>query len=134
MVEKIAYRGQQAAKLGMIIQLYMQQGLASLVENISSQEFDSETCVHKIKDICSRSTKCLDQISRAGAFHHITRRTVAMSDTSLYVLHDSNDIANLPLSGEGVKYTGLESILKGGKEKKKFDEMLPELKKKKSQT
>jgi len=131
MVEKIAYRGQQAAKLGMIIQLYMQQGLASLVENISSQEFDSDICVNKIKDIFSMSTKCLDQISRAGAFHHITRRTVAMSDTSLYGLQDSNDFANLPLSGEGVFGAGLESILKGRKEKKKqFDEMLPELKKK----
>jgi len=90
----------QAAKLGMIIQLYMQQGLTSLVENISSQEFDSDTCVNKTIFIFAMSTKCLGQIRRAGAFHNIPRCTVATPDTSLYGFQDSKFFANLhvPLS------------------------------------
>ena len=77
------------------------------------------------------STKGLDQISRSGAFHHIVRRTVAMTDTALCDLSDSKDFSNLPLTGEGVFGSGLETLLKSRKEKKKqLDEMLPELKKK----
>ena len=38
------------------------------------------------------TTKCLDQIGRACAFHHINRRTVTMIDTSLYELDDALEL------------------------------------------
>ena len=131
MVEKIAYKGQQSSRLGIVIQLYLQQSLGNLVEFINSSDFDKQKATQHIKDIFAMSTKGLDQISRSGAFHHIVRRTVAMTDTALCDLSDSKDYSNLPLTGEGVFGSGLETLLKSRKEKKKqLDEMLPELKKK----
>lgn len=131
MVEKIAYRGQQAAKLGIIMQLYIQQSLANLSELLQSESFDKETACKQVKDIFAMSTKALDQAGRSGAFHHIVRRTVAMTDTGLYELSDSTEFSNLPLSGEGLFGSGLEPLLRSRKDKKRtMDELLPELKKK----
>jgi len=58
----------------------MKHGFASLVENISTQNFDSESWVNKINDIFAMLDKCLDQISLAGEFYLIC--TVAMSEPS----------------------------------------------------
>ncbi|XP_045161737.2 uncharacterized protein LOC123526570 [Mercenaria mercenaria] len=130
MVEKTAYRGQQAARLGVVMQLYVQQSLGNLVQYLSSDDFSKDNAIQSVKDIFAMSTKCLDQLGRTAAFHHIVRRTVAMTDTGIYELADSSDFANLPLSGEGVFGTGLQPLLKARKDKKKqLDEMLPELKK-----
>lgn len=65
------------------------------------------------------TTKDLDQMGMAGAFHHITRKTTSISDTAIYEQDDHLEFSNLPLSGEGVFGSGLENLLKTRKEKKK---------------
>ena len=133
LVERIAYKGSHAARLGIIIQSYIQQSLGNLLQNLQGESFDKDKAVSQVKDIFSMTTKGLDQIGRAGAFHHIIRRSLAMTDTALYELSDASKFQNLPLSGEGVFGTGLETMLKARKEQKKqLEELVPELKKKDS--
>lgn len=134
MVEKIAYKGQQAARLGIVMQLYIQQSLGNLM-NIISSENDKDRLVENVKSIFAMTTKCLDQLGRAGAFHHIIRRAVAMTDTAFYELDDALEFSNLPLTGEGIFGTGLENLLKTRKEKKKqIDELVPDVQKSKRST
>ena len=78
------------------------------------------------------STKCLEQIGRMGAFHHIACRCCTMADTVLYSLSDQDKFYDLPLSSEGVFGPGLAQFSKTGKSKKKLvDDLLdiPDLKK-----
>ena len=131
MLEKIAFKGQQSARLGIVMQLYIQQALGNLAEHFQSENFSRDEGLDQIRNIFSMTTKCLDQIGRAGAFHHIIRRTVTMSDTSLYELDDALEFVNLPLSGEGVFGSGLEKLLQSRKEKKKqLEDLVPEVKRK----
>ena len=131
MIEKVAYKGQQSARLGIVMQLYIQQSLGTLVEHFQSDNFSKDEGLEQVKNVFSMTTKCLDQIGRAGAFHHIIRRTAAMSDTALYELDDALEFSNLPLSGEGVFGSGLENLLKTRKEKKKqLEDLVPEVKRK----
>lgn len=126
MVEKIAYRGQQAAYVGILSQLYVQQGLGTLIENLSEENFDKDKAIQTIRDVFAMTTKGLDQLGRTGAFHHIIRRQLAMTDSSLYTLEDNRDISDLPLVSKGVFGDKLESTLKSNKEKKKtLDDLLP---------
>ena len=129
MIEKIAYRGQQAAKFGIVIQLYMQQSLGSLLEYLQCDHFDQDQACRMVKDVFSMSTKSLDQSGRTGAFHHIIRRTATMTDTALYELDDANSFTNLP--GDGVFGEEFEKLLKSRKEKKKqIDDLIPDIQKK----
>ena len=91
------------------MQLYVHQSLGNLVEHFQSDNFSKDEGLEQVKNVFSMTTKCLDQIGRAGAFHHIIRRTAAMSDTALYELNDALEFSNLPMSGEGVFGSGLEN-------------------------
>ena len=78
------------------------------------------------------STKCLEQIGRTGAFHHIVPRCCTMTDTVLYSLSDRDKFYDLPLSSEGIFGPGFATLLKDRKEQKKLvDDLLdmPDLKK-----
>ena len=66
------------------------------------ERFSKDFCVSQIQEIFSMSTKCLEQIGRTGAFHHIVRRCCTMTDTALYSLSDRDKFYDLPLSSEGV--------------------------------
>ncbi|KAH3892310.1 hypothetical protein DPMN_016425 [Dreissena polymorpha] len=112
MVEKTAYRGQQSVYMGIVTQMYMQQALGMPMDMVT----DKPEIEKKVKDIFAVSTQSLDQFGRAGAFFHIIRRQVTMSETSLYEL-DSRTISNLPLSGDGVFGEELEKNLKQKKDK-----------------
>lgn len=130
MVEKIGFKGQQAARLALVMQLYIQQSLGNHLQTLQSEDFDKEKAVQQIRDIFAMSTKCVDQIGRAGAFHHIIRRTVALTDTGLYEQPDNLAFSNLPLTGDGVFGAELEPLLKSLKEKRKqVDELIPDVKK-----
>ena len=74
------------------------------------------------------STKTLDQVGRAGAFHHIVRRKAAVSDTGLSSVKDvSTKTHCLPLSDEGVFGKGLKEKLKQRKDQKEqLSYLLPE--------
>lgn len=131
MIEKIAYKGQQAARLGLVIQTYIQQSLGNMLQLLESDVFNKTDATQMVKDIFAMSTKCLDQISRSGAFHHIVRRSCCMKDTGLHEQTDKWDYYNLPLSGDGVFGKELESLLKDKKEKRKqVEDLIPDLKKK----
>lgn len=130
MVERIAYKGSHAARLGVIIQLYVQQSLGNLLQTIQS-DFDKEKIEKQVKDIFSMTTKGLDQIGRAGAFHQIIRRTLSMTDTGLYDLSDSSKFMNLPLTGDGLFGSELENLLKTRKEQRKqIEDLVPDIPKK----
>lgn len=107
MVENTAYRGQQAPYLGTVFNLYIQQGLASLMSILKEDVCDMhmDQVKKQVRGIFAMSTKTLDQFGRCGAFHHIIRRQVTMTDTRLYGLYEFDDlrrISNLPLTAEGV--------------------------------
>ena len=128
MLEKIAYRGQQAAYVGIISNMYVQQSLGSLIELLTDEHFNRDKAIQQVRDTFAMSTKCLDQLGRTGAFHHILRRQMCMTDTTLFQLEDSRDISDLPLTGDGVFGEKLESSLKSRKEKNKtIDDLLPDL-------
>ena len=128
MVDKICFKGQHAARLGLIMQCYVQQSLGNLLQFIESSSFGKDSAIKQVKDIFSMPTKVLDQLGRTGALHHFSRSTVAMTDTGLYDQHDSLEFANLPLSGEGVFGPQLETLLKERKEtKKQVEELVPDV-------
>ena len=96
----------------------MKVHMDNLAEHFQSENFSRDEGLDQIRNIFSMTTKCLDQIGRAGAFHHIIHRTVTMSDTSLYELDDALEIVNLPLSGEGVLVRVLKNYYNQGKKRK----------------
>ena len=131
MVERIAYKGHHAARMGIITQLYVQQSLGKMLQLLQSDDFDKEDFIKQIKDTFAMTTRGLDQFGRTGAFHHIIRRTLAMSDTALYELPDANKFSNLPLTGDGLFGAEFESLLKARKEQRKqIDDLLPDIQKK----
>ncbi|XP_071165603.1 uncharacterized protein [Mytilus edulis] len=133
MIEKIAYRGQQAAYMGIVMHMYMQQGLGALMQTLQSDNVDSDKAIQQVRDVFAMSTKSLDQVGRTGTFHHIVRRQVAMTDTGLYEIDEARDLSDLPLSADGVFGSDFEKFLKTRKEKNKaLDDLLPDISVKKS--
>ena len=52
MVEKVGYKGQQAAHLGLVIQSYIQQSLGNLLQYMQLNEYDKEKAVQKVRHFC----------------------------------------------------------------------------------
>ena len=120
MIEKIAYRGQQAAHMDISMHMYIQQGLAALIQTLQSDDVNTDRAIQQVRDIFAISTKSLDQFGRTGAFHHIIRRQLAMTDTGLYDLDDSTELSNLPLSGDGI-FGSVFNSFKGGLGNRNFE-------------
>ncbi|KAH3894098.1 hypothetical protein DPMN_018256 [Dreissena polymorpha] len=93
--------------------MYMQQALGMLMDMVT----DKLEIEKKVKNIFALFTLSLDQFGRAGAFFHIIRRQVTMTETSLYELDDSRTTNKLSLSGHGVFGEELEKTLKRKKTK-----------------
>ncbi|XP_053381578.1 uncharacterized protein LOC123557756 isoform X2 [Mercenaria mercenaria] len=130
-IEHIAYKGQQASRMGIIMTSYVQQSLATLLDLLVEDNWDKDKVITNVKNVFAMTTQQLDQFGRTGAFHHIIRRTAAMTDSKLYELDDAIDLANIPLSGKGVFGPDFDTFLKDRKEKKKqIDEIIPDFKKK----
>ena len=64
MIEKIAYRGQQAAFMGIVMHMYMQQTLGSLIQILQSREVNVDRAVQQVHDVFAISTKILGQCGR----------------------------------------------------------------------
>ena len=102
-VEKIGYQGQTAARMGIITTCYSQQALGSLLDNLQSPEPNLDRAIQTFRDVFAMTTKTLDQIGKAGAYHQMTRRKAAIFDTGLDDYKDySSTIMSLPLTAEGV--------------------------------
>ena len=80
-LERISYQGQGAARLGIISTCYTQQVLGSLLNNLKSSSPNLDEAIQNVRDIFAMSTKSLDQMSRTGAFHHLSQRKVTIADT-----------------------------------------------------
>lgn len=128
-IEKLGYQGQHAARMGIIINLYMQQALSKLLATLSEKDANIDSAIQCVRDIFAMNTKSLDQFGRTGAIHHLVRRKATMADTGLT---DSKDLRNqiwqLPLTHEGVLGAGLEQKLKERVEiNKQISDLLPEV-------
>jgi len=131
-LEKLAFQGQHAARMGIVINLYMQQALGNLLRVLSDKDANIDSAIQCVRDIFAMNTKSLDQLGRTGAIHHLVRRKAAMADCGL---NDSrevrNQIWNLPLSHDGICGSGLEQKLKERVEmNKQISDLLPEVERK----
>ncbi|VDI09381.1 Hypothetical predicted protein [Mytilus galloprovincialis] len=75
------------------------------------------------------STKSLDQVARACAFHHLIRRKATLEDTGLNDIKElKHPLVSLPLTKSGVIGDNMEQTLKDRVDKnKQLKELLPEL-------
>ncbi|CAG2242847.1 unnamed protein product [Mytilus edulis] len=102
MLERIAYRGHQASFMGIVICMYMQQSLG----NLTDETPNIDKAIQHVRDILPCPRK----------------------NTSIFLLHDSRDISDLPNTGEGVFGDNLVSALKARKDKDKtLDDLLPDI-------
>lgn len=127
-VEKLAYFGQLASRMGMISTCYIQQALGSLLDTLQTDNLNVDRAVQTVRDIFAMTTKTLDQVARAGAFHHLVRRNATLIDTGLCDYKEySAPVMSLPLTADGVFGTQFDKKLKEKSElSKNLAEVLPE--------
>ena len=119
-IERLAFQGHMASRMGMIMCCYSQQAIGSLLDILQQKELNMDLAVQTVRDIFAISTKTLDQIARTGAFNHMIRRKATLYDTGLNELKDyTSTINTLPLSAEGVFGPGFDQKLKSKQEKNK---------------
>ena len=130
-IEKIAYQGQVAARLGVVSLCYTQQALGLLLSNLKRESPNLDEAVQNVRDIFAMSTKSLDQMARTGAFHHLIRRKATVADTGLHEFKDLQKTAlTAPLAAEGVFGPEFEKKLKDRQEKdRQLTDLMPETKK-----
>lgn len=128
-IEKLAFHGQLAARMGIITACYAQQALSALLISLKEEEPNIDRAIQTVRDIFAITTKNLDQVARAGAFHHLIRRRAAVNDTGLSDFKGyASTVLTLPLSAEGVFGTEFDEKLKSKQEKnKQIADVLPEL-------
>ena len=128
-VEKLAYQGQVASRMGIVSSAYIQQALGSLLQSLTSGQVNVDRTIQSVRDIFAMSTTSLDQVARAGAFHHLIRRKAALEDTGLSDIKElKQPLVSLPLTNSGVFGDVFEQTLKDRVEKnKQLKELLPEL-------
>ena len=128
-VERLAFQGQMAARMGLITTCYTQQALGVLLDSLQQKEPNIDLAVQNVRDIFALSTKTLDQVARTGASHHLIRRRATMHDTGLSEFKNyTSSIMKLPLTSEGVLGSQFDKSLKEKKElNKQLSEVLPEI-------
>lgn len=133
-IERLAYQGQLAAKIGISISVYMQQALRVLLQELKTGKPNLDLAVQTVRDVFAMSTKTLDQIGRSGAYHHIIRRKATIVDMGLENIKDVAKQADLlPLTADGVMGSSFETKLKDRKEKnKEMKDLIPEIETKKN--
>ena len=128
-IEKLAFKGQSAAQMGIIITLYIQQALASLLQQLNQESPNLDSMTQTVRDSFAMSSKVLDQMGRTGAFHHFIRRKATINDMGLDSIKDvARHADSLPLTGDGVLGIDFENKLKERKEKnKEYKDLIPEV-------
>ena len=56
-IEKLALQGKHAARMDIIVNLYMQQALGNLLQSLSSKEANLDSAVQCVRDIFAMNTK-----------------------------------------------------------------------------
>ena len=130
--ENFAFKGQAAARMGLIINAYLQQALGNLMEKLNENEPNMDLIIQMVRDIFAMSVKVMDQTARTGAFHHLIRRKATVVDTGLEDITELNDkFMSLKLTSEGVLGKDFEEKLKSRSEtNKQIRDLLPELSRK----
>ena len=118
-IEKEAYKGQCAARMSMMISMYVQQGLGTLLTMLQQKDLNLDLAIQSTKDIFAMASQNLDQAARAGAYHHLVRRKATVADTGLDKKIPDFDRWELPLSGDGVLGKDFEKKMKLRKEENK---------------
>lgn len=120
-LEKLAYQGQCASHMGLIINVYQQQALGNLLSTLQEKEVNIDLAIQ-----CCRDSFAMSSWAHAGALHHL----VCMADTGLADIKDvCTPIRNLPLSHEGVFGEGIQVKLNERQEmNKQIADLLPEQK------
>ena len=102
-MEKLAFKGQSSAHMGIVINLYIQQALAALLQQLQQDSPNLDSMTQTVRDSFAMSSKVLDQLGRTGAFHHYIRRKATILDMGLENVKDVAKQADLlPLTGDGV--------------------------------
>ena len=129
-MERLALQGQTAAPMGIIISLYEQRALASLLQELREENPNLDAAAQTVRDIFAMSTKVLNQLGRTGAYNHFIRRKATIMDKGVDSIKDVAKYADsLPLTGDGVLGKDFENKLKERKEKnKEFKDLVPEFK------
>ncbi|CAG2258113.1 unnamed protein product [Mytilus edulis] len=127
-LERLAYQGQVAARMGLITTCYLQQASGNLLDNLTSDSPNLDSAIQNVRDIFALSTKSLDQTARTGAFHHMIRRRATMYDTGLNELRDyANTIVTLPLTADGIFGSQFDTKMKEKTDRnKQLAEVLPD--------
>ena len=128
-MEKLAFKGQSSAHMGIVITLYIQQALAALLQQLQQDSPNLDSMTQTVRDSFAMSSKVLDQLGRTGAFHHYIRRKATILDMGLENVKDVAKQADLlPLTGDGVLGSEFENKLKLRKEKnKEYKDLVPEV-------
>ncbi|XP_045166643.2 uncharacterized protein LOC123530024 [Mercenaria mercenaria] len=126
--EKYAYSGQLASRMGIITVCYIQQALGTLLDTLQQKDVNIDAAIQTVRDTFAISAKSLDQIARAGAFHHLIRRNATLIDTGLYGYKGySHAVMSLPLRADGVFGTDFDKkIEEKSKLRKNLNDFLPE--------
>ena len=126
-MQKLSFYGQLASRMGLISTCYTQQALGSLLDTLQNEETNVDRAIQMVRDIFAMTTKTLDQVARAGAFHHLVRRNATLVDTGLNDLKEySHTVMSLPLTSEGVFGAQFDKKLKEKSDiNKQLAEVLP---------
>lgn len=129
-LEKLAYQGHLAARMGLITTCYLQQAVGNLLDNLEAGKPNLDSAIQNVRDIFALSTKTLDQMARTGSFHHMIRRRATMYDTRLSDLKEyANTIVTLPLTSDGIFGNQFDIKLKEKTERnKQLPEVFPDIK------
>ncbi|VDH92527.1 Hypothetical predicted protein [Mytilus galloprovincialis] len=127
-LERLAYQGQVAARMGLITTCYLQQASGNLLDNLTSDSPNLDSAIQNVRDIFALSTKSLDQTARTGAFHHMIRRRATMYDTGLNELRAyAITIVTLPLTADGNFGSQFDTKMKEKTDRnKQLAEVLPD--------
>ena len=63
-IERLAFQGQTAARMGIFISLYSQQALALLLQELGSDKPNIDKAIQTVRYVFAMSTKILDQFGR----------------------------------------------------------------------
>ncbi|KAH3840430.1 hypothetical protein DPMN_113879 [Dreissena polymorpha] len=69
-LEKMAYQGQHAARMGIIVNVYIQHALGNLLTLLQDKSPNMDLAIQCDRDIFAMSNKSLDQTARCGSLHH----------------------------------------------------------------
>ena len=69
-LEKIAYPGQHAARMGIIVNVYIQHAVGNLLTLLQDKSPNMDLAIQCDRDIFAMSNKSLDQTARCGSLHH----------------------------------------------------------------